>query len=326
MISEQVRVTSSYTFPPISVVVCTRDRAQILQRCLVALSLLDYSQYEVVVVDNASRNADTAQVVAATPFRYVREEQVGLDWARNRGASEATHDIIAYVDDDVLVEPGWLRGVATALADPDVVAMTGLVLAAELETEAQQLFEKYGGMGKGWQPRVFKGRSLKPRDLIAAHQVGVGANMAFRRRTFEQVGKFDTGLDVGTPSGGCGDLDMFHRILVAGLTLRYEPNAVVRHQHRRDIVGLRKQLYNNGRGFGVYLIKIWKTGQLKHLEILRYTIWEWLSGWLMWRLVRCLIGRYDLPLTLIWAEIRGALSAPWAYHATYYYDHQRCSG
>ena len=52
---------------------------------------------------------------------------------------------------------------------------------------------------------------------------------------------------------------MFHRVLAAGLKLRYEPAAWARHRHRRDIEGLRRQIYNNGRSYGVLLLKIWKT-------------------------------------------------------------------
>src|SRR5574341_2112739 len=122
---------TSLSSPPISIVVCSRDRAEWLQRCLASLTKLEYERFEVVVVDNASRDDATARVVAATPFRYVREERPGLDWARNRGARETRHDIIAYLDDDARADPGWLRSLAAAFADPNVSAVTGLVRPAE---------------------------------------------------------------------------------------------------------------------------------------------------------------------------------------------------
>ncbi|MGH2521106.1 MAG: glycosyltransferase [Anaerolineales bacterium] len=304
-------------WPPISVVVCTRDRAQLLRACLAALARLDYPAYEVIVVDNASRDDSTARAVAATPFRYVREEHPGLDWARNRGAAEARYDIVAYVDDDAQADPGWLGGLAGAFAGPNVAAATGLVLPLELETRAQQLFEEYSGMGKGAQPRLFQRDSMRPRELAAAHRVGVGANMAFRRNVFDTIGTFDTALDVGTPSGGGGDLDMFHRILVAGLAIRYEPAAVVRHQHRRDMPGLRHQLYNNGRSFGVYLIKVWRSRSLDRRVVARYAL-GWFGGWVLARFIKGLLWLERFPLPLLWAELWGACSAPWAYTATYH--------
>lgn len=302
--------------PPISIIVCSRDRPQLLQQCLEALNQLDYAAYEVIVVDNGSRDNLTAQVVAATSFQYVSEPRIGLDYARNRGLAEAQYDLITYADDDVQVSPTWLRGLATAFAEPEVMAVTGLVLPAELETPAQHLFERYGGMGKGMQPRCFRRETMQPWELIAVHHVGVGANMAFRRSVFETIGSFDPALDVGTPAGGGGDLDIFHRVLTAGLTLRYEPTALVRHQHRRDMVGLRRQIYNNGRSFGVYLLKIWHNKTVSRRETVLFAL-RWLGGWLLARLFKCLIGRLHFPLNLVWAEVWGAMHAPWAYWATY---------
>lgn len=304
---------------PISVVVCSRDRAQWLECCLESLRKLDYENYEVVVVDNASRDDATARVVAATPFRYVREERPGLDWARNRGAAEAQHDIIAYIDDDAQADPGWLRGIAAAFADASVSAVTGLVRPAELDTPAQRLFEQYGGMGKGLNVLSFHGAAMRPHNLIASHAVGVGANMAFRCSVFATVGGFDTALDVGTPACGGGDLDMFHRVLTAGLTLRYEPSALVWHQHRRDLDGLWRQLYNNGRSFGVYLIKLWLAGSIERREVARFAA-GWFVAWVLARFVRGLVRAEHFPLSLLWAELWGALHAPWAYVVTYRND------
>lgn len=304
---------------PISVVVCTRDRAESLQCCLAALSRMDYPEYEVVVVDNAPSDETTRAVVAATPFGYVRETRPGLDWARNRGAAEARHAVVAYTDDDVQVDEAWLWGVAAAFAEPRVAAMTGLVLPSELETAPQILFERYGGMSKGFKARTLNRRQLGDAGTIGAHQCGVGANMAFRRATLEQLGGFDTALDVGTPSGGGGDLDMFHRVLASGRDLRYEPAAMVWHQHRRDQSGLSRQLYNNGRSFGVYLGKIWRDRTVPRPATARYAA-EWVSGWLLWRLFDRLRGRLDMPLELVWAEVRGMLTSPFAFRATHQSD------
>ncbi|NCC31225.1 MAG: glycosyltransferase, partial [Chloroflexia bacterium] len=207
------------TLPPFSVVVCTRERPESLARCLGSLQHLDYPVYEVVVVDNASRDQATAAVVERAGVRYVYEPRPGLDWARNRGWNEATYDLIAYTDDDVVVDPGWLRGLAHSFAAPEVAVTTGAILPLELETEAQLLFETYGGMHKGFKRICFRPADLRYKQMIASHETGVGANMAFRRTALAHVGGFDTALDVGTPSGGAGDLDMFHRIMVAGLTL-----------------------------------------------------------------------------------------------------------
>lgn len=308
-------------WPAISVIVCTRDRPYALRRCLGALSRLDYESYEVVVIDNASRTSETLEFVKGTPFRCVREERQGLDWARNRGLREARHDIVAFVDDDAIVDAGWLRGMARGFAEPEVMAVTGLVLPAELMTRAQHIIEGYGnGMSKGFKPKRFAAADMSVTDRIEVHRIGVGTNMAYRRIVFDEIGAFDTALDVGTPSGGAGDLDMFHRVLLAGGVIRYEPEALVWHQHRRDMEGLRRQLYQNGCGFGVFLIKRLREAHIRRGAVARYAIGRW-GRWLVGRLV---IKRYrhghDLPWHLMWAELRGALHAPWAYLATYRHD------
>ena len=313
----------SHELPPISIVVCTRDRSALLGKCLRTLAALDYPAFEIIVVDNAPASDETERLVSDSqtqmPLRYTRENRPGLDWARNRGIAEARHDIIAFTDDDVRVDAGWLRGLARAFVDPEVGLVTGLVAPAELETEAQQLFELvYGGMGKGVRPRTWARHDVGPCDLVTVHHMGVGANMAFRRRVLEQLGGFDTALDVGTPSHGAGDLDMFHRALLSGATVRYEPVALVWHQHRRDMAALRRQLYDNGRAFGVYLILLLRRG-----DVPRFVTTKFARIWLRWhlgRVVRRFLRRETLPLPLILPEIWGSLHSWHAYYQTYRSD------
>jgi GT2 family glycosyltransferase len=306
--------------PPISVVVCTRDRPESLDECLSALDRLRYPAFEVVVVDSASRDGATRRVVERTSARYVREARPGLDWARQRGAAEARHDIVAYVDDDVRVDPWWLHGVSEAFSDPSVGLMTGLVLPAELETRAQGLFEQYGGMGKGFRARSFRAEDMTADARLAVHALGVGANMAFRRGALERIGGFDTRLDAGTPARGGGDLDAFSRALRAGLTVRYEPAALVWHRHRREMDALHRQVHDNGVAFGVYLIHSWRDRRSTAAEVARFGLWRWFGGHLLRRLGRGLAGRETLPLSLLWAETRGALEAPFAYVAAGRHD------
>jgi GT2 family glycosyltransferase len=329
---EQVRVAalwrllssserSAVPAPPFTVVVCTRDRTDSLARCLESLRDVEHDALEVVVVDNAPTSTLTADLVtrmsaewrAPRVLRYVREDRPGLDWARNRGIAEASHDLIAFTDDDVRVDAGWLRGLASAFGDPAVMMVTGLVAPAELETDAQIEFEDgYGGMGKGFQPVRRQRDSLGPVELLGAHHLGVGANMAFRRELLDRIGGFDTALDVGTPSHGAGDLEMFHRVLGSGAVAHYEPSALVWHSHRRDRAGLARQLRDNGRAFGVYLIGCAVRGTVPVGRVARYVTIIWL-GWLVGRLARSLVGRDRLPVALRAAELWGAMQAPWAY-------------
>jgi len=296
--------------PSISVVICTRDRTDLLKGALEALLALDYPHREIIVIDNAPANSSTAEYVAPLPVRYVKEERPGLDWARNRGIAEARHEIIAFTDDDARPSRGWLRGIAAGFADPEIMAVSGLVAPAELETEAQIQFELgYGGMLQHLHSFKSDGSKLSTRELLWASNYGVGANMAFRRQVFAEVGNFDPALDVGTPTRGAGDIEMFHRILAKGYATFYEPRAFVWHLHRRSGEALSKQLQDNGRGFGAYLLTCHRNRTVPRLEILKFAMFNWFGWWL----VRRLGDPGWLPRKLVVSELLGALDSPFAY-------------
>ncbi|RJR35250.1 MAG: glycosyltransferase [Desulfobacteraceae bacterium] len=298
---------------PISVIVCTRDRTAQLRRCLQSLVELEYPNYEIIVVDNAPSSDDTAGLAAGMPVRYVCEERPGLDRARNRGIAEALYGIVAFTDDDALPDRNWLNAISSAFAKREVMAVTGPVIPGELETDAQILFELgYGGMGHGFRERTIRPQTITLRDLFWSSGFGVGCNMAFRREIFTSVGLFDVVLDVGTPSMGAGDIEMFHRIVARGHTLVYEPTVLVRHIHRRGIEALRRQLLHNGSGFGCYLFSCARNRTLSRRAILFFACREWFWRWILRRLFR----PGFIPRRLIVAELAGMLSSPVAYLAS----------
>ncbi|MEP9410712.1 MAG: glycosyltransferase [Candidatus Brocadia sp.] len=246
--------------PLVTVAVCTRNRIADLARCLDSLCRLDYPKLDILVVDNAPDSNATEQLVHTMypKARYVCEPRPGLDWARNRAVIESSGEIIAYTDDDVVVDSGWIKAIAAVFAEnAEVMAVTGLVVPYELETEAQILFERCGGFGRGFERKWCRVDIESGERAAALHgstgKYGTGANMAYRRGLFYQIGYFDTALDVGTVTGGGGDLEMFFRVLKAGYALVYEPGAIVRHCHRRNYAQLRAQLATWGTAFYAYI-------------------------------------------------------------------------
>src|SRR5947209_6858962 len=116
-------VSMGVSMPSSSVVVCTRDRPDYLDRCLDALALLEYPHFDVLVVDNAPSDGRTREVAARWDTRYVQEPVAGLSRARNRGAMESSGEIVAYLDDDAIVDSGWLSGLAVEFSDSRVMAV-----------------------------------------------------------------------------------------------------------------------------------------------------------------------------------------------------------
>lgn len=271
----------------ISVVVCTRDREQNLDACLRQLCALDYADFEIIVVDNASETAATREVAIRHRVRYVRENRPGLDWARNRGVTEAANPVIAFIDDDARPDRYWLQAISRAFADSDVMAVTGLVAPQELATEAQIYFEDiYGGMGKGLQSCTYHRGWVTDETLLWASGFGVGANMAFRRTVFSQIGFFDPALDVGTATRGGGDVEFFHRVVACGYILRYDPSVLVWHVHRRDFDALQKQITSNGYCVIPYLLTCLRNKTVSFSAVLSFFVFQILCWWIIGRLIR----------------------------------------
>lgn len=307
-----VSSSSPVHLPSISVIVCTRNRTAQLAECLQALIDMDYPQFEILVVDNAPSDERTAELTAGLPVRYIREHRPGLDWARNRGIREARYPVVAFTDDDARPEPGWLKAIASAFVHQDVMAVTGPVLPAVLETKSQNLFElSYGGMNHGFVRRVFRSSTAGRKTLLWASSFGAGANMAFRKKVFELIGEFDPALDVGTPSGGGGDVEMFHRLVARGHVLVYEPSALVWHQHRSHMSDLEKLMENNGRSFGCYLVTVGKNGTIPWFFLVYFALRFWLWDWIFKRLIAP--DTKGIPRSFIRRELLLALSSPMAY-------------
>ena len=241
----------------ISVIICTRDRATQLERCLESVARCDPAPGEVLVVDNAPGTGGTREVVAQFPeVQYVPESRPGLSVARNTGIRMSTGEIVAFTDDDAVVDRTWVGRIARAFRDERTMAVTGLVLAAELETESQRMFEKEGGgFGQGYRARVFDSSFFGQmrRWGVPVWKIGAGANMAIRRRTFELLGGFDERLGAGA-SGCSEDSEFWYRVLAAGWVCRYDPAVVVHHFHRRDLCDLRHQQREYMRGHVVSLL------------------------------------------------------------------------
>lgn len=296
-------------YPLVTVAVCTRDRPDDMKLCLSALSKLDYPNLEILVVDNAPTTDSTRNLVEGNypQVRYVCEPRPGLDWARNRAILEARGEIIAYTDDDVVVDPLWVKALAWVFVEnPQVMAVTGLVVPYELETKAQMVFENNGGFGRGFERKwyqVHAGCAMPWHLLVQPGLFGTGANMAYRRQLFNQIGGFDPALDVGTATNGGGDLEMFYRTLKEGQVLVYEPAAIVRHRHRRDYAVLKKQITNNGSVYA-YLVCSALRYPDERWTLVKLGI-KWIQIWHLRNLVNTLLGVGKLPLDLVLAEAYG---------------------
>lgn len=294
------------------VVICTRDRPDELARCLASLPRQSLRPREIIVVDNASRDGRTREVALAAGATYLREDRPGLDIARNTGALQVTSEIVAFTDDDVLLHPRWLERLVAAFDDPAIAAVTGLVLPAELATEAQRHFETYWGFGQGYLRRNFTPARFVNRGakVFPAWDIGAGASMAFRRAVFDEVGLFDERLDVG--QAGCsGDSEYWYRLLAYGHACRYAPESIAFHFHRRTIEGLSSQIYAYMRGHtAALMVQYERTG----IAANRARAFRLMPAWYARRLARKLMGGRRIEDRFLAREIAGYVAGLRFYH------------
>lgn len=245
--------------PFISVIVPTRGREERRHTWLRTLSCQEYPRFEVVVVDNAPANDAVRTFVHAAQgngmaLRYVREPRPGTSWAANAGIAAAAGEIVTFCADDGEPDRHWLTGLACGFTrGDDIGCVTGMVLPARLDTPAQELYEQFGGFRKsrGFSPDVFS-RHGPQSPLYPVPPFGTGACIAYRREALERIGGLDVALGPGTPARAAEDLLAMTMILLAGYRIAYEPAALMRHDHRRDLDGLRQQMEGYGVGLTAY--------------------------------------------------------------------------
>ncbi len=248
---------------PAVVVIATRDRLEQLGACLAALDRQDHSDFEVIVVDNdpaspSARSTVESASVKGRSVRYVHETTPGLANAHNAALPYVEAPIVAFTDDDVVPDVGWLSAIARTFAEfPNAACVTGLIYPASLDHEAQYLVEHLG-LGKAFERRVFDLAENRPKSGLFPYAVGAcgsGANMAFRTQALRAVGGFDGALGTGSPGRGGDDLAAFFDVILAGHALIYEPAALVRHHHDPDKDRFRRQVRQYGTGLGAYLTR-----------------------------------------------------------------------
>ena len=218
----------------ITVILCTYNRCRSLAKALesvAACELPSNVEWEVLVVDNNSRD-HTREVVQdfctryPGRFRYLFEPQPGKSYALNRGVREAPGEILAFMDDDVTVEPTWLQNL-TADAENSRWAGAGGRILPEQSFSPPHWLAVQGPYSLGGVLALFD-RGDKPGELDWAPY---GTNMAFRRAMFEKYGEFRT--DLGPVPGSQirnEDTEFGLRLMKAGEVLRWEPSAVVYHE------------------------------------------------------------------------------------------------
>ena len=210
--------TRKKPWPLVSVVVCSYNAEATLDECLQSLKELDYPNYEVIVIDDGSKDR-TYEI--AGKYGNVRRVQVpngGLSRARNLGIEAARGDVVAFIDSDAYADPDWLYYMVSALDEYGAAAVGGPNLSPPADGFTAQCIDESPG---------------NPTCVLVDNERAEhipGCNMAFRKEAFNAVGLFDA-----EHRAAGDDVDLCWRLLVADKKIVYHPSAVVWH-HRRPTI------------------------------------------------------------------------------------------
>jgi glycosyltransferase involved in cell wall biosynthesis len=221
----------------VSVVICTYNRAQSLRDTLNSLdaqALANGLKHEVIVVDNNSSDGTRKVVeefstVSAQPVRYVFEEKQGVAYARNTGVKSSSGQVVACVDDDVIVHPNWLESLWHCFQETNADAVGGRIERKWQCERPAWYSEELGGC------LINQDFGLKRMKLSDTRKHLVTANAAFRKSAFERYGYFREELGRrGDELVGGEDREFYQRLIKGGALVMYEPEALVYHKVEPD--------------------------------------------------------------------------------------------
>jgi GT2 family glycosyltransferase/DNA-binding beta-propeller fold protein YncE len=219
------------TWPRVSVIVCAYNAADTIEDNLLSLERLTYPDYEIIVVNDGSKDR-TSEIAKAHPrVRVVDTPNAGLSAARNVGLAEATGEIVAYTDADTRVDRDWLTFLVQPFLHSDVVGSGGPNVVPEDDPPMAQCIAR----APGGPTHVLLD------DRIAEHVPG--CNMAFRRQALLAIGGFNP---IYLRAGD--DVDVCWRLQARGWKIGFAASALVWHHHRKSIKAYWRQQVGYGEG------------------------------------------------------------------------------
>ena len=255
--------------PSVTVIVPVWNGEQTIQPLLESLQKQDYdrNKIEVIVVDGNSTDK-TQEIVKQYPVKLVVEEKKGLNLARNVGIKNSNGEIVAFTDADCIVSNNWVTKLAENFKDPEVSCVGGSAKALDTDFVSQYADNSIVRLMPNFRKREEYGE-VKP---FFRHPAG--CNMAFRRKTVEEVGYFDENIQYGFD-----EVEFADRICRAGYKMVLDPEVVVWHKHRSTLGEFMKQNFQYGKGSGLVL----KRNKLND------SVSEWsflgITGFITWLLI-----------------------------------------
>jgi len=215
----------------LSVIIVTYNRCKDLEECLNSLLNLDEPASEIIVVDSNSTDC-TRELVKNYSVEYINIDERSMVKARNIGAQHAKGEVVAYLDDDVIVSRDWAKYILEPYEDKCVAGVVGRVVSYDGE-KVVYLPSKHKEIGKVFSNGIILGNFDIPTQQPIEVDTVIGCNMTFRRKLLQRIGGFDENF-----RGSCfrDDTDVSLRLKKLNYKLVYHPKAVVRHKFKGKTV------------------------------------------------------------------------------------------
>jgi len=256
--------------PSMTVIVCTRNRPELLAPCLASLRELDYGNFDIVVVDNSPADRRSEEVARRYNAKYIVEPRLGLSRARNAGAHFSQAEIVVYIDDDAVADAHWLSGLAPHFNDESVGIVTGAILPMTTDSDASALA---GGIMAASSSRMIKTVERGAAGWFSAAAMGGfgdGGNMAFRRTCFERWNGFDERLGRGRVIDALEEHLAFVELVSMGFKMVFTPDAVVLHPCKPSIAELRERTLKDAAAAGAFMTLLLVEHPQFRIELLRF--------------------------------------------------------
>nr|HET6901121.1 mycofactocin biosynthesis glycosyltransferase MftF [Ktedonobacteraceae bacterium] len=216
------------TWPHVSIIIPTHNRANQLERCLRSLCTLQYptASLEILIVDDASTDETTSMLQRFTkettlPIRVLSHTtQQGVAICRNSGAEAAHSPLLAYIDSDCVASPMWLKDLVPVFQHAHVAAVGGMIRAYERES----MLGRYEDV----RSSLFMGNRPQQVSLSGPLQYLPTANFLVRRELWQQLGGF-------APLSFGEDVDFCRRLLAHNAHILYVPHGIVYHDYRTQL-------------------------------------------------------------------------------------------
>lgn len=253
----------------VTVVVCTRDRPDLLEQCLHALSRQTYRRFDVLVVDNAPTHP-VQNICLRWGATWVLAPLRGVARARNVGAKLAQGEIVAFIDDDAIAEPEWLEALVRDFEDHAIAAVSGGIRYMKSVGDSRAMSSEEAAPGMMKAPRSFDLNTPGWFTLACFGGISDGGNMAFRREQVPSLVAFDERLGRGRLIDSGEEHVLFASLIARGYRVAHNPAAIWRHPSPPTAELQRAKRLFDLRSSIAYLMFVWHEFPSHRIDIVRF--------------------------------------------------------